>query len=302
MSRQTRQNTPSALLAAIAALTCASGAVAQSRPAATISVGPFSTEKRCTLYQESAGKAAFVATDYGVAAAASWRTWLVKDCVDNFASMRTSLEAALASTGKFTVTGKGAPYTVTGRISDVSGDDGAPAPNVPTPEGAYSVASRFMSVNADITVKDTAGRIIYGGVFTKRLETASAIKTDAINTSSTMSGQALYTQLQHEIALTAARLVAFHFAPLKVIGGDGREIQLNYGAPLLKLGTALEITSPDGGVTARYNVVSATATTATATIDGDGDTVRIVPGSTGQVLEADDPASNGRRLKRVDLP
>jgi hypothetical protein len=46
-----------------------------------------------------------------------WRTWLVKDCVKNFATMRSSMEAALASSGNFTIGGGG--YKVDLVVSDV---------------------------------------------------------------------------------------------------------------------------------------------------------------------------------------
>ena len=81
------------------------------------------------------------------------------------------------------------------------------------------------------------------------------------------------------------------------------QIRLNYGSPLLTLGAIVTCaTSPDGGATVRYNVVSADSGGATAEKDGDGDAARIVPGRTATVIEADDPAANERKYKRVDLP
>ena len=288
-----------AIVAGVAVF-AASGATAQSR-GASIAVGRFSSEKSCSLYQESAGRSAMVVTPYTLAAASSWRTWLVRDCVDNFASIRASLEAALASSGKFVVKPTGAAYSITGRISDVGGDGGT-APDAPMPEGGFSVSSRQMFVNLDLSLKDAAGRTVYGVLLTKHLETGSTIKTSGYYSSSASSGQGLYTQLQHEVALAAARLIAFHITPLRVVGGDGRQVQLNYGSPLLTLGTMVQATSLDGSTMVRYTVTSSGPGSAIAEVDGDGDTSRITPGSLAVVMEADDPASNGRRMKRVELP
>jgi hypothetical protein len=277
----------------------AASAHAQSRGPLSVSVGRFTSEKTCTLYEESAGKSAFVATPYAIAAADSWRTWLVRDCVDNFASIRMSLQDALAASGKFVVRQSGGAYVVTGRISDFGGG-GGPAPDVPTGRDGYSVSSQQMFVNADLALRDASGRILFGGLLTKHLETGYDIKTPGFRATGAKSGQALYGELQHEVAFAAARLIAFHLVPLKVVSGDGQEIQLNYGSPLLALGTTVKVTSPDGATTIRYNVTSAGSGEATAEIDGEGDVSRIVPGSVATVIEADDPA--GRRLKRVELP
>lgn len=268
----------------------------------TISVGTVESEKRCTLYEESAGSSAMIATPYGFAAASSWRTWLVRDCVDNFASIRTSIEAALAASGKFVVKPSGGAYVVSGRISDVSGDDAPPA-QAPNPgKDGYSVATTHMVVNMDVSVKDAAGRIVHGALLTKKIETSSDIKIDDLHSWNRQSGQVLYTTLQHQVALAVARKVAFQLVPLRVVSSDGRSIQVNYGAPLLELGSMLQATSPDGREAIRYSVTSAGGQSAIAQIDGDGNASKIAPGSTVILIEPEDPAANGRRLKRVELP
>ena len=70
----------------------------------------------------------------------------------------------------------------------------------------------------------------------------------------------------------------------------------------MQLGDALQARSPDGATVVRYLVTSAADGTARAHIDGDGDAGRIVPGSQVTMFEAEDPAANGRRFNRVDLP
>lgn len=191
-------------------------------------------------------------------------------------------------------------FTITGRISEASG--GGPAPEVPTTDnGGFAFSSSSMVVSIDINIRDATGRTIFGALLTKHLETGSNVSVDGFSSQSAKSGQSLYTELQHEVAFAVARSVAFHLVPLRVSSGGGRRIQLNYGAPLLKLGTLLQAASPDGSVI-RYTVTSAASGTANAEIDGDGDDAGIRPGSLITVIEADDPAANGRRFQRVGLP
>ena len=73
---------------------------------------------------------------------------LLRDCVDNFAAIRTSLEAALAASGKFAITPGRAAYTVGGRISDV-GTSGQSAAGTD-----FGVGSDQLFVNMDVTVKE----------------------------------------------------------------------------------------------------------------------------------------------------
>jgi hypothetical protein len=317
-------------LAGIATFAVVSHASAQ---LATISLGKITAHQNCKVYQESAGsKAVFAQQDTVVAAKesaavaadrdhvvaaksgavvaaqrttvasfSSWRTWLVKDCVSDFPTLKTSLQAALAASGKLAVKGSGGKYVLSGAISQIGGMDDPATQTIST--GSYSVASQGIFVTMDVTLKDASGRIVYGGLLTKHLETGSNIQTPGMETGSYQpNGEATYTQLQNQIALAVARLAAFHIVPLQVTGNDGGQIRLNYGSPLLTLGTIVHATSPDGGATVRYNVVSADAGGATAEKDGDGDAARIVPGSTATVIEADDPAANERKYKRVDLP
>lgn len=267
-----------------------------------ISIGKITAEQRCTVYQESEGASALVVTDRALAAVSTWRTWLVKDCVDNFPSLRTSLSAALAGSGKFVVTNGGGDYVLSARISDVSGD-GQPRPTAPNPgRDGYAVATGSMLVNLDITLTDRSGAIVYGGMLSKEIETGYDTKVDNFRAYGSSSGQAMYTKLQHEVALAATRKIAFHLFPLRVTGGDGRTIRLNYGAPLLTLGTMVQATSPDGGTVVRYSVTSSDAGSAIAEREGDGNASRIVPGSSAIVIEPEDPAANARRFRRVELP
>lgn len=298
----------------------AAGSDEASAQTPTISIGRITAHQNCKVYQESAGRSAVVARRDTVAAAAadgsgavaavaqretvaavsSWRTWLVKDCVSDFPSIRTSLQAALAASGKLIVKSGGGKYVLSGAISQVGGDENPATNTVST--STYSISSQKIFVSMEVTLRDDSGRIVYGGLLTKHLEVGSNIQTPGMETSSSQSGEAVYTELQNQVALAVARLTAFHIVPLQVVGNDGRQIRLNYGAPLLTLGTMVDASSPDGMTKIRYNVVSADAGGATAEKYGEGDGDRIVPGSTATAVEADSPEASARSIPRVDLP
>ena len=284
---------------ALAAFVIAAASSVQAQPRASIRIGTITSEKQCTIYQESAGSSAVVATRNVIVAAESWRTWLVKDCIDNFATLRTSLEAALAATGKFTVTPQGAAYVLSGAISDI-GEGGGPVPNPAPYTNGYKISSRNMFVNMDVTLRDTAGRTIYGGLLTKKIETESAIGALGFRTSSSQSGQGLYGELQHQVALSVARLIAFRVVPLRVVGADGGRIELNYGSPLLSFGDLIDASGPDGRPI-RYRVSSATDATAWAQVVGTGG-AGVPVGATATYIDADSAAANARTIQRVELP
>ena len=292
---------PIGSIVALAMAACAQSAVAQSK-LPTITIGSIKTEKACTLYEESAGRSAVVATRNVIAASESWRTWLVRDCVDNFATIRTSLQAALASSGKFAIKTQGSAYTLSGTVSQVGGDPG-PAPNAPPSGDGFSISSRSIFVSMEVTLRDSSGRIVYGGLLTKHLETGSSIKTQGQRTSNSQSGEAVYTELQNQVALAVARLVAFRITPLKVVANDDGEIRLNYGSPLLTLGSIIQATSPDGGAMVRYSVTSSDPNESIAKIDQErAGGAKITPGSVASVIEDDDASANRRRTSKVELP
>jgi hypothetical protein len=287
------------VLAVSVGLTAVTPAQAKS-PLTSVVVGRVTSQKTCTLYQESAGHAERVITRHVYAESESWRTWLVKDCVTNFATIRTSLEAALASSGKFSVKRSGKGFTVSGVVGQVGGSD-APLPRETPVTTGFSVASRDIFASMDITLRDPAGRMIYGGLLTKHLETSSTMETKGFSSYSNQSGEAVYTQLQHELALAAARLVAFHIEPLRVTSVHDRQIELNYGSPLLTLGTIVDVAGPSGAT--RYYVTSASPDGATAQLHGEtGDWTKVGPGSMAAVIEPDDAAANARTINRVELP
>ncbi len=290
-----------ALLPVLAVAVATAGCAGAAMP--TIRVGKIDSEKSCTLYRMTAGRHREAGATDGYAAAyaseTSWISYLVRDCADNFASLRISLQAALAASGKLAVVpgAAGGSYVVSGRISDVGGS----ATTGSAADGGFSASSSSMVVNMDVALRDASGRIVYGGLITKSLEIGSAMETQGLSSGTSRSGQALYTELQHEVALAVARTVAFRIEPLRVTGVSGSRIQLNYGAPLLRLGTMVQVTAPSGAII-RYNVTGAGQGSAQADYYGGAPAGEATPGSTAIVIEQEDPAANGRRFEKTDLP
>ena len=273
-------------------------AMAQSRH--TISIGTIASTKACTTYMMASGKSTLSANRNSIYASESWRTWLVKDCVQNFPTMRTSLEAALASSGHFVVGAGG--YRVNLTLSDV----GARASAVVNASGyapeAYASQSSSLFINIDVAITDKAGRVVYGGVLTKNLPLSSASGANEFVQADAQDGKGVYTQLQHEAALAAARVVIFHIDPVKVLGHSGNQIKLDYGQPILPFGGIVRVKAANGFDDIRFRVTTSDDGSAVAEKDGDGNVNDIAPGTTATFVENDSPAANARRFKREELP
>ena len=258
----------------LAAVLSSGPASAQERP--TVTVGPIASQKLCTLYESW------------------WGYWLVLECSNNFAPLRLRVESALAESGKLSVaTGRGA-LRVTGSVTELGITETSAA------EAGYSLSQRRAVASLDLRLTDTAaGRVLWQGTVTRAIPVGGRFEGEGFSGGDASSPRAIYTVLQRELALSAARAVAFNVEPLRVVQAAGPRIQLNYGAPLLKLGDDLDIVGADGRA-ARYRVSSASGDTAWA--EASGSAVPVSPGARVSFVEADDPAANRRRFDRVELP
>lgn len=282
-----------ALLVGLAALP------AEAQAPHAIRVGAITSKEQCQYFREYEVEAAAVATPWLAAFAGSWRSWIVKDCEQQFQTMRQSVESALASSGKFAVGARGQAVEVT--LSGVS-EGGDADPVRPVGQGrSYGVSQAWMAVAADVTIRDERGQVVFGGPLLKKVRTGMALSADGTYAASSNHGEAAYGQLQQEVALAIARMVAFRADPLRVTAVEGFDIELNYGAPLLAMGTIVEVRTT-GLRSLRYRVVSAGSGRAVAEMDGDNDPALVKAGAEAMVIEADDPAANGRRYRRARLP
>lgn len=239
---------------------------AQTAKKAAIRIGTIEAAQQCTFYQGirynskttssgsssgyAAGSGSGYANAYGGGGSASFsagsrssysasnttslETYFVKDCVSHFEGIRAAMQSALASTSSTIIAPGG--YMLSGRVENVvpisngfaeRGDNGQ----------SYGTVSEGLKVTMSINIADKAGRIVFGAPITAEIETASVSAVRGTVSASAATGEGLYSLLQRQVAMIAARKVAFHFNPLTVIQGGGKSIQLNYGAPLLEVGS-----------------------------------------------------------------
>lgn len=276
-------------------------------------IGSFTTERQCTLYavtsgseaaygrSSSAGYAGWGGAGYASSAAfayaRAWRTELVRDCVSNFTALRQSMEAAIASSGKFRVVRAGTPgaYTLTGAMSEV----GASGSSVSTPDMDQKRIDAKISVQ--FSLKDARGRAIHGNLITKRVEIGNATAGETTNSVSAETGRTIYTQLQREVAFAVARSVAFKLVPLRVDEVTERRVRLNYGTPLLTRGAVVLLEGPEGE-SIKCTIGLAGDGYAWAETRGTGDIGGVRPGSPVVYAEADSDEANSPTFERVDLP
>ena len=167
---------------------------------------------------------------------------------------------------------------------------------------AYGSAKEGLKVTMSVTVADRAGRIVFGAPVTAEIETGSASTVRGTVQADVSSGEGRYSLLQREVAMMAARRVAFHFSPLVVVGGGGKNVRLNHGGALLEAGTMISIMSLDGSSAATYRITAAGDGNSFAQQIGDANSAGVLPGSKAYVIEKNDPAANQSVLQRVELP
>lgn len=293
----------------VATMLCPSPVLAQSDGGpTTIAIGTFTSVKECTYYQESEGSdysassGVVAANRYGFVAGGSsesystWRTWWVKDCVDHFASLKSSLSATLASAGHgLIVTKAGAKFTISGAISDIRSTSHS------MQQRGVSDQSNAWEVTFSLVVKDRNGRAIAGQTINKSIDLDRSIAAGGFASSSSVDGEGLYTALEKEVAIAAARYVAFRFNPIRIQSVNGQKIVLNYGSPLLDNGDLVQVLSPDGRLI-KFTVQGSVGGQSVASVEGRQDTSSLSPGAVVEYVDPSSPAANGRRFERVDLP
>lgn len=256
-----------------------------------VSVARLQSQQTCSTYQMSSGRSSVNISPYMASANASWRTWLVHDCADNFATIRATLQAAL--TAGLDSPGPGGVYSLSGTIATMG------ATSTGATGSDYDARSDRAAVTFSYVIRNAAGTVVFGGTIVKTVETGATTQGSDVVSASAMDGQALYTHLENAVSAAVARAVLFHFAPLRVTDAQDGDIRLNYGSPLLEVGTMIQALSPSGRAL-RYVVSSASRGQAIA--EPDGEKGSVAAGSDAIVIEPEDAAGNARRYHRVDLP
>lgn len=301
-----------ALGAALIALS-ATPAAAQDAPL-RVSIGNFTSQQRCTLYAVTSGSEAMVsdrragvAVDaYGYAAASrstvawarAWRTDLVRDCVTNFQGLRDSVATALAASGRFTVVPPGSrgALVLNGRVSDV----GVVSDQTSERGNARSIDEASLTV--ELALAGPGGGIRFGGSIIKTLAFDEQVQSGSYSSSRSQSDSVTYANLQRELSLAVSRAVAFHIDPIRIVDMGGQRVRVNYGAPLLNVGSSISV---DGGVAAgviRGTVVATGAGFADVEFVGNRDLRSVRVGSVATFAEPEDPGSRTPIYPNVELP
>ena len=276
-----------------------------------INVGSVSSPRTCQYFREYESTYAsafnaeyrrawgYRASSRSGATVATWRSWIVKDCQTNFATLRHSLEAALASTGRLTV--RPGDYVLDVTISDVSE---TPPPRRRPVRGSdsYHTSWGTASVNVSYTVRSRNGDTIDGGNIRKKIEMGRTLDTSTLRVRTMEPGEAVYDLMQQEVADTIARSVVMKIDPMKVTAVERYKIEVNYGKPLLKLGSLLQVDKSRGIGAVKYRVISTSNGRAVAEVAGNADTSDIDPGNLVTFVEADSAEANGRVMERVRIP
>ena len=298
-------------LALIAGLAALAAVPAQAQGDLRVGIGSITSTQSCTYYRNYSGsRLAYSESEYarywGAAAArryylshTTWHSWVEKDCRENFRNLRSTVEAALASTGRLSVGSGGYYLDIT--ISDISST--APASGAPVRgDASYRMSWGTAVVTASYTLKDRSGTSVDGGVITKRIEMSQTLDTEGMRVRTSEPGGAVYDLMQNQVALNIAREITFTLDPPQVIRVDGDLIEINYGRPLVALGDRLDVMKTRGIGAIRYRVISASDNDAVAEVQGDNDTSDIDPGNRVTFIEGDSDAANSRVLQRRRLP
>ena len=143
---------------------------------------------------------------------------------------------------------------------------------------------------------------MFGNLLTKTLPIGKGTATAGMISASAQSGRTVYTQMQREVAMAIAREIAFKMYPPRITAVTPGRIALNYHSDFLPLGTVVYVTAANGVSTIKCVVAPGSGGYATAVPDGAGSLAGVEVGSIVNVVDRDDPAAQGRRYERVDLP
>jgi len=103
--------------------------------------------------------------------------------------------------------------------------------------------------------------------------------------------------------MAIARDVAFKMFPPRVTAVTSGRVALNYPSSFLPLGTVVYLTAANGVSTIKCVVAPGSGGGyATVVPDGAANLSGVTVGSIVNVVDRDDPAAQGRRYERVDLP
>ena len=264
------------LLIALAGAVGLGGICAPARSQPTISVGAITSQRDCRLYETF------------------WGGWLILECRNNFAALRARLQSALAESGRFRLATGGGRYVLTGAITELGVQSGSAGGR------DYQVNTSRAVASFDYRLRDTTtGALVRAGTITESVDAAFSMSATGYAGGDAASPRAIYASLQRAVAIATARDAAQQVDPLRVTAVSGRQIRVNYGAPLLSVDDSIQVTNAMG-FPVRYRVTQVMPDGAIA--DAAGDAGGVAVGASASLAAGGGPASGMNRYARVDLP
>lgn len=264
-----------------AAATLGLALAAPARAQATVEVQPLRAELDCSRL-----------------IVAYWGLWIIDECRNNFHALAARVGSAIQESGRLTLSnprGRAAPsFRLSGAVTELGvnrsgfSDSGGSAQDVSEAVGAF-----------DFRLIDTrTGQVVLARTVTRRVEIGGVTSARGVTGYNANDAQAVYTEIQRQIGLDVARSVAFYVDPLRLTYVEGREIGLNYGSPLIEMGSMIQV-SGGRGRAARYRIIDVTPGGAVAEAIGP----ELATDINNPVNVVDDPnLQNARRYRRVELP
>lgn len=228
---------------------------------------------------------------------AYWGLWMIDECRNNFQALAARVGSAIQESGRLTLSnprGRGAPtYRLSGSVTEL----GVNRSGFAEQDSSQDVSSAVGAFDFRL-IDVRTGQVVLARTVTRTVEMGGVTSARGVTGYNANNAQAVYTEIQRQIGLDVARSVAFHVDPLRLTYVEGRDIGLNYGSPLIEMGSMIQVSSGRGRA-ARYRVIDVTPTGAVAEAIG----AERATDLTNLVNVVDDPVmQNARRNRRVELP
>jgi hypothetical protein len=231
-----------------------------------------------------------------------WGSWILAICNSQFPDLKTRLRSAIVEAFEASSTSVTlrlpSNLSVTARISGMSSGSQSIS------DRNFCLSDQTVSATLDWQAKAEGSGGNLAGTAEKTVNVGyQSLVGQGVGTGDCElqpAARAAFDRLQTEIARTTARSVVFRYNPMRVTQVDQRgRVQLNYGSPVLVMGSMVSIGGQNSFPT-RYQVVTAGPNYAWAQPYGSPGNVFV--GDSASMIEADSSEANARRTESVPLP
>jgi hypothetical protein len=231
-----------------------------------------------------------------------WGDWILSICNRQFPDIKTRLRSAIVEAFEASSTSPTlrlpASLVLTGQISGMT----AGANSIS--DTNFCLSDQTVSATLDWQAKGPGSGQTLAGTAEKTVDIGYRSVTGpgvGMNDCELQpAAKAAFDKLQTEIARTAARAIVVRYNPIKVTAVDSRgRVQLNYGKPVLEMGSMVSIGGRNSFPT-RYEIVTTGPGFAWAKPYGSAGDIFV--GDEASMIEADSSEANARRTEFAPLP